>query len=87
VSRNVHVEAGRLKYAQKITVGPHVLRADEPSVSGGNDAGPNPYEFLLAALGTCASITVQMYAKRKQWPLAGVHVDLTYAKVPSENYC
>jgi putative redox protein len=52
---------------------------------GGNDAGPNPYEFLLAALGACTSMTVRMYADRKKWPLDAVRVGLSYAKVHAED--
>ena len=85
MTRNVSVDAGRLRYVQNISIGPHVLRADEPSDGGGNDAGPNPYELLLASLGACTSITVRMYAERKQWPLEGVHVDLSYARVHAED--
>ncbi len=83
--RNVSVDAGQLRYAQNISVGPHVLQADEPVEVGGNDAGPNPYELLLAALGSCASITVRMYSERKQWPLQRVHVDLSWARVHAED--
>jgi len=62
-----------------------VFQADEAIANGGSDAGPNPHELLLAALGACASITVQMYAGRKQWPLEGVDIRLSYGKVPAEN--
>jgi putative redox protein len=85
VSRNVSVDDRRLRYVQVISVGPHVLQADEPAEAGGNDAGPGPYELLLAALGACAGITVRMYADRKQWPLQGVHVELAWAKVCAED--
>jgi len=61
-----------------------VFQADEAIANGGSDAGPNPHELLLAALGACASITVQMYAGRKQWPLEAVGVRLSYLKVPAE---
>jgi putative redox protein len=85
MSRSVHVHSGSSRYVQNISVGSHVLRADEPSDYGGNDVGPNPYELLLAALGACTSMTVQMYAERKQWPLEGVQVNLSYARVHAED--
>ena len=83
--RKVSVAPGRSKYLQDITVGPHKLQADEPSDVGGGDAAPTPYELLLAALGACTSITVQMYAERRRWPLEGVHVELSYAKVHADD--
>jgi len=83
--RSVIVQSGALKYAQNITIGPHVLQADEPSDSGGNDLGPNPYELLLAALGACTGMTVRMYAERKQWPLQGVEVELSHARAHAED--
>ena len=76
--RNVTVDDGAVRYSQTISAGLHRLRGDEPVDAGGSDTGPNPYELLLAALGSCASITVRMYADRKQWPLEGVHVELSY---------
>ena len=82
--RNVSVKSGSLRFVQNISVGPHVFQGDEPNENGGKDAGPDPFELILAALGACASTTVQMYADRKQWPLEGVHVVLSYAKVPAE---
>ena len=85
MSRSVVVEAGRLRYAQNISVGSHLLQGDEPVSAGGSDVGPNPYELLLAALGSCTSMTVRMYADRKQWPLEGVHVELSYARVHAED--
>jgi putative redox protein len=83
--RNVHTNSGSLRFVQNISVGPHVFQGDEPSENGGKDAGPDPYELLLASLGACAGITVQMYADRKQWPLERVHVILSYVKVPAED--
>ncbi len=49
---------------------------DEPHALGGDDAGPDPYTLLLAALGSCISMTVNLYARRKQWPVETVTVRL-----------
>ena len=57
------------------------LVTDEPLDAGGEDAGPDPYTLLLAALGSCISMTVTLYARRKQWPLAGVTVRLSQRRV------
>jgi uncharacterized OsmC-like protein len=84
MNRPVRVESGSVNYAQNITIGPHLLHADEPADIGGNDAGPNAYELLLAALGACVSITLQMYAARKQWPLHAVRVQVSHENVLSD---
>jgi len=68
-------------YAQEIVAGTHRLVCDEPEASGGTDMGPSPYGLLLAALGSCTSMTVAMYARRKQWPLETVRVRLRHGKV------
>jgi putative redox protein len=72
-------------YAQEIVVGPHHLHADEPVASGGTGTGPSPYDFLLAALGACTSMTVGMYARRKDWPLEGIIVRLRHSKVYADD--
>ncbi|HZF48986.1 MAG TPA: OsmC family protein [Polyangiaceae bacterium] len=66
---------------QTIEVGPHRLLSDEPEALGGCDQGPDPYELLLASLGSCTSMTLAIYARRKQWPLEGVTVRLRHAKI------
>lgn len=68
-------------FAQEITVGQHLLRADEPKALGGTDTGPNPYDLLISALGACTSMTLSLYARRKQWPLEAVTVRLRHSKV------
>src|SRR6185503_20683366 len=79
--REVTVRGGPTGLEQKVEIGKHVLAADEPVEEGGGDAGPNPYDFLCAALGTCTSMTVSLYARRKGFPLEGVVVKVSHEKV------
>jgi putative redox protein len=72
-------------FEQIVLNGRHTLLADEPKAVGGNDVGPGPYEFLLMSLGSCTSMTLQMYANRKKWPLAQVVVRLRHSKVHAED--
>ena len=72
------------RYQTQIVAGRHELIADEP-VGVGDDAGPSPYELLLAALGACTSMTLLMYARRKQWPLDGVTVELEHDRVYADD--
>lgn len=67
--------------AQEITVAGHRLVADEPAAFGGTDTGPNPYDLLISALGACTSMTVSLYARRKQWPLEAVTVRLRHSRI------
>ena len=59
----------------------HVLVTDEPVVAGGEDAGPDPYTLLLAALGSCISMTTMLYARRKAWPVERVTVRLRQQRI------
>ena len=62
-------------FRQRIEVsGMEDLYADVPTAMGGDDSAPDPHDYFDIALGTCKAITVQMYAKRKQWPLEGITV-------------
>jgi putative redox protein len=70
---------------QEIVAGNHTLIADEPRESGGTDAGPDPYSLLLAALGACTSMTLQLYARRKLWPLEKVEVRLRHSRIHAED--
>jgi putative redox protein len=77
-------EAGSGTYTQDITIGHHHLAADEPRPVG-DDAGPSPYDLLLAALGACTSMTVRMYANRHGWPLDRVRVTLRHSRIHAED--
>jgi putative redox protein len=77
-------EAGTGTYTQQITAGQHRLVADEPRPIG-DDAGPTPYDLLLAALGTCTSMTLRMYADRKGWPLERVRVTLRHSRIHAKD--
>lgn len=81
----VVAEVGFGRYAQVVYDGKHRLTADEPEEEGGLDTGPSPYRLLLAALGACTSITLRMYAERKQWPLRQVAVRLRHSKKHTED--
>lgn len=67
-------------YRQAIKAGRHHMVADEPESAGGRDAGASPYGYVLAGLGACTIMTLQMYAQRKGWELGEVSVRLTFAK-------
>jgi uncharacterized OsmC-like protein len=68
-------------FAQEIQIGHHRLPADEPASAGGSDTGPSPYDLLLAALGACTSMTIALYARRKNWPLDAVTVRLRHSSI------
>lgn len=73
-------ETGRGKYQNLVQAGRHALLADEPAKVGGDDTGPDPYAFVSAGLGACTSITLRMYAERKDWPLVRVSVAVSHRK-------
>lgn len=63
----------------------HSFITDEPISAGGEDAGPDPYTLLLGALGSCISMTLHLYARRKQWPLEGVSVRLRQKRIHAKD--
>lgn len=72
-------------FTTEVMVRHHHLTADEPASVGGNDFGPGPYELVSAGLGACTAMTIQMYARRKKWPLVSVEVHIDHAKDYSDD--
>jgi putative redox protein len=75
------VHTGQTGYRTEILAGAHRLIADEPFAVGGSGTGPSPYDYLVSALGACTSMTLRMYADRKEWPLESIVVRLKHRKV------
>jgi uncharacterized OsmC-like protein/fermentation-respiration switch protein FrsA (DUF1100 family) len=78
-------ETRNSRFQNSVTVGPHHLLADEPAAVGGADSGPGPYDYVLAGLGACTSMTMRMYAERKSLPLDRVTVTLSHSKIHAED--
>ena len=72
-------------FLQEVVSGKHQLRADEPVSAGGGNAAPGPYDYLLIALGVCTSMTVGLYARRKQWPLENITVSLRHSRIHAKD--
>ena len=73
------------KFTRNIYTNSHSLIADEPKDLGGSNLGPDPYEYLLSALGTCTSMTVRMYANRKNIPLDNIEIKLGHSRIHGED--
>lgn len=82
---NVLVVTGDSGYTTEMIVAGHSMIADEPKEVGGKDLGPSPYDYLTAALGSCTSMTLRMYADQKKWDLKEVKVHLTHGKTHQED--
>jgi len=78
MAAEIFIENTTNRYEQKITSGNHTLYADQPIKDKGNDKGPGPFDYLLSALGSCTSITLTMYAERKNIKLDVITVRLNY---------
>ncbi|GAB4350169.1 MAG: bifunctional alpha/beta hydrolase/OsmC family protein [Gammaproteobacteria bacterium] len=81
----VVTRTGSEGFLTEICANGHPLIADEPKSVGGSNAGPSPYELLVSGLGACTSMTLQMYAKRKKWPLEAAQVYLRHEKVHAQD--
>ena len=82
---DVVVRGDARSFKQEIVAGRHHLSADEPVSAGGSDAGPNPYDYLLIALGVCTSMTVGLYARRKQFPAESITVSLWHSRIHAKD--
>ena len=78
---HIVVRGGAKNFQQEVTAGKHDFVADEPVNVGGEDGGPDPYDYLLASLGVCTSMTVGFYARRNKWPLENVTVSLWHSRI------
>jgi putative redox protein len=77
---HAHATIGSDRYAVRIDANGHALIADEPRSNGGANAGPAPYDLLLASLAACTTITLRMYADRKEWSVTSISVDLSFVR-------
>lgn len=82
---HIVVRGGAPDFRQEVTAGKHHFVADEPVNVGGGDAGPDPYDYLLASLGVCTSMTVGLYARRNKWPLENVTVSLWHSRIHAKD--
>jgi putative redox protein len=73
------------KFQQTVSIGLHRMLADEPVAAGGEDTGPGPYDFVLAGLGACTSMTMRLYADRKSLPLERTTVTLKHSKIYAQD--
>lgn len=81
----VHAHLADIPYRVDLQAGNHQLISDEPETNGGQDAGPDPYDYLLMSLGSCTAMTVRMYADHKEWPLEDVYVELLHSKTHAKD--
>jgi uncharacterized OsmC-like protein len=78
---HVVVRGGAEDFRQQIAAGKHDFIGDEPASIGGGDAGPDPYDYLLTALGACTSMTIGFYARRNHLPLEHITVSLSHSRI------
>ncbi|MCM8570733.1 bifunctional alpha/beta hydrolase/OsmC family protein [Gramella jeungdoensis] len=81
----VMANLGAEGFTTQMIAGKHHFLADEPKSIGGNDQGPNPYELVSSGLAACTSMTLQMYARRKEWKIENVETHVSYSKKHSKD--
>ena len=84
-SADVVVRGDASGFLQEVVSGKHHLRVDEPGSVGGSDAAPGPYDYLLIGLGSCTSMTMGLYARRKQIPLENITVSLSHSRIHAKD--
>ena len=77
----VVAESAEKPYGQTVTIGRHILSADESEGLGGHDVGPSPYEYVMVGLGACTAMTLRMYADRLGWSLEKTSVEVSHKLV------
>src|SRR6185369_12508258 len=82
---HVVVRGSAANFQQQVTAGKHNFVADEPVSAGGGDAGPGPYDYLLTALGVCTSMTIGLYARKKEFPLEDIIVSLRHSRIHAKD--
>jgi uncharacterized OsmC-like protein len=82
---DVVVRGNAREFLQEVVTGRHHLRADEPVAYGGTDAAPGPYDYLLTALGVCTSMTIGLFARKKQMPLENITVSLRHSRIHAKD--
>ncbi|MEY2504975.1 MAG: hypothetical protein QOG27_1255 [Verrucomicrobiota bacterium] len=82
---DVIVRGNAREFLQEVVSGKHHLQADEPVSYGGGDIAPGPYDYLLIALGVCTSMTIGLYARRKQLPLENITVSLRHSRIHADD--
>ena len=82
---DVIVNGKATEFLQEVLSGKHHFQADEPIEVGGTDAAPTPYDYLLAALGTCTSMTIGWYARKKKIPVNDIRVSLWHSRIHAKD--
>jgi uncharacterized OsmC-like protein len=82
---DVVVRGDAASFKQEVVAGKHRLLADERESAGGSNAGPDPYDYLLTSLGVCTSMTVGLYARRKNLPLQTITVSLWHSRIHAKD--
>lgn len=78
---DVVIHGNGARFVQRVVAGRHQFAVDEPLSYGGTDSAATPYDLLLAALGSCTSMTIGLYARRKEIPLDQITVSLWHSKI------